>query len=266
MSRLGNPGSAKEPERQRGTIRLDDFHFSRILGLALLAAPRRRTSAPRQNASQIGDARAGLEGVSGARRTQPGRHRGAPLDCAPSRARWGIPSGRSTSINRFVAAQPQNVDALLGLGDALTTRPVPERRDVLSRAEALAADRPAILAAQGRLHRAAGRTTLALAYFERALALEPGNTEVSRAGDALRAERAHRLEGTYDFERFSTDDPDTHAGTIEVNARAGDVVAPVRRLSAPLRCRTTRIVGAAASSGARADGRCGPVRFSDRSR
>jgi YaiO family outer membrane protein len=137
----------------------------------------------------------------------------------------GHPRRAADVYESIVAAQPQNVDALLGLGEALTSASrLREGADALSRAEALAADRPAILTAQGRLHMAAGRTSLALAYFQRALALDPANAEARLGIESLRAERAHRIDGTYNFEHFSTDAPDTHAGAIEVNVRAADAV------------------------------------------
>jgi tetratricopeptide (TPR) repeat protein len=123
----------------------------------------------------------------------------------------------------IVATEPQNVEALTGLGLALTTAGrLREAADTLNRAESLAADRAAVLAAQGRLHRAAGRFTLALAYYDRALVIDGSNDEARMARDAMRAERAHRLQASYYFEHFNVDVPDTHAGTIEVNAHVND--------------------------------------------
>ena len=128
----------------------------------------------------------------------------------------------------IVSTNPQNVDALAGAGSELTgLEELDEASDFLSRAEALAADRPSVLAAQGRLHRVAGRLTLALAYYHRALALDASNAEVRDAYDAIRAERAHRVDATYLFEAFDDGDeglPDTQAGRIEVNARLNDMV------------------------------------------
>lgn len=124
-----------------------------------------------------------------------------------------------------VAAAPQNVEALVGLGGALTTvGQLADAADALNRAEAIAADQPAVLAAQGRLHRVSGRSTLALAYYQRALALDTGNQETRDAYDEVRAERAHRVEGTYYFEHFNLAVPDTHSGILELNARASDAV------------------------------------------
>jgi YaiO family outer membrane protein len=121
--------------------------------------------------------------------------------------------------------QPQHVDALIGLGNALVTLgQLDDAADALNRAEALAADRPALLTAQGRLHQAGNHTTLALAYFMRALALEPTNAEARAAADALRAARAHRVELDYTFQHLNADMDDAHVGSFEVNARVSDPV------------------------------------------
>jgi len=128
----------------------------------------------------------------------------------------------------ILAAQPQNLDALVGLGNSLVALGrLREAGDALSRAEAIAADRPAVLAAQGRLHQAANRTTLALAYYLRAIALDPSNADARQAADALRALRAHRLEIDYDFQRVTDSSDfvahdDAHVGTFDVNARVSD--------------------------------------------
>lgn len=135
----------------------------------------------------------------------------------------GNPARAVDVYESIVATDPNNVDALVGLGNALVAiRRLDAAGDALNRAEAIAADRPAVLAGQGRLHRIAGRTTLALAYYQRALALDPGNAEARDDYDDARAARAHRLGGTYYFESFDVDVPDTHAGYVELNARVTD--------------------------------------------
>ncbi len=202
------------------------FISAAILGVALLATPQ----APDQRAEAERLARSGaheqaLKAFQALAALNPDDIE-ARLWIARLHVQMGHPERAADVYQSVVATQPQNVEALLGLGEALTTAGrFREAADSLSRAEALAADRPAVLTAQGRLHRAAGRSTLALAYFERALALDPTNADVLMALDSLRAERAHRLEATYYFERFNTTDvPDTHSGTVEVNARAGDAL------------------------------------------
>ena len=201
-----------------------------ILSVVLLAAP--QAQAPDQRAEAERLARSGahaeaLKQFQALAALNPDDI-DARLWIARLHTQMGHPERAADVYQSIVAAQPQNVDALIGLGETLTLLSrFREGADALSRAEALAPDRPAILAAQGRLHRSAGRSTLALAYFERALALEPSNVEAQTALDSLRAERAHRLDASYYFERFdrdpdSTDVPDTHAGTVEINVRAGD--------------------------------------------
>ena len=199
------------------------FISAALLGVALLALPQ----APEQRAEAERLARAGahaeaLKQFQALAAANPDDIE-ARLWIARLHAWMGNPERATAVYQSIVATQPQNVDALIGVGEALTTSGrLGEAADALDRAEALAPDRPAVLTAQGRLHRIAGRPTLALAYYERALALEPGNTDARVAVDALRAARAHRVVATYDFERFSTEAPDTHAGTFELNGRVSD--------------------------------------------
>jgi YaiO family outer membrane protein len=140
-------------------------------------------------------------------------------------ALMGRPEHAEAVYRSILAVQPQHVDALIGLGNALVTLgELDDAADALNRAEALAADKPALLTAQGRLHQAGNHTTLALAYFMRALALDPGNAEARAAADALRAARAHRVELDYTFQHLNADMDDAHVGSFEVNARVSDPV------------------------------------------
>jgi YaiO family outer membrane protein len=140
-------------------------------------------------------------------------------------ALMGRPEHAEAVYRSILAVQPQHVDALIGLGNALVTLgQLDDAADALNRAEALAADRPALLTAQGRLHQAGNHTTLALAYFMRALALDPANAEARAAADALRAARAHRVELDYTFQHLNADMDDAHVGSFEVNARVSDPV------------------------------------------
>jgi YaiO family outer membrane protein len=135
----------------------------------------------------------------------------------------GHPERAVDVYQSIIATHPGHVDALTGLGSALTTMGrLNQAADALNRAESLAADQATVLGAQGRLHARAGRGTLATAYYERALALQPDNAALRADYELLRAHRAHRIEGAYYFEHFNSDAPNTHAGTIELNARVGD--------------------------------------------
>lgn len=157
----------------------------------------------------------------------------ARLWIARMHTKLGHPEHAADVYRSIVAIQPRNVDALVGLGNSLVAiGRLKDAGDALNRAEAVAADRPAVLTAQGRLHEAAGRTTLALAYYLRAIALEPGDGEARHAADALRAVRAHRLEIGYDFQRSSGSSgfvqdvtrEDAHVGTVELNGRVNDAL------------------------------------------
>lgn len=198
-----------------------------LLALSLVAAP--QAQAPDQRAEAERLARSGaharaLQQFQAIVTANPDDTE-ARLWIARLHGWMGHPERAIDVYRSIVAAAPQNVEALVGLGSELTTvGKLADAADALNRAEAIAADQPAVLAAQGRLHRVAGRSTLALAYYQRALALDIGNQETRDAYDAVRAMRAHRVEGTYYFEHFNVDVPDTHSGMLEVNARVSDSV------------------------------------------
>lgn len=132
--------------------------------------------------------------------------------------------GRAIAVYQsVVAANPQHVEALVGLGGSLLAEGrMREAADALNRAESLAAESAAVLAAQGRLHAGQGRSTLALAYFRRALTLDTSNATVRQEYDDLRAERAHRVELAYMLEHFDTGIPDPQAGFGAINAAVSD--------------------------------------------
>lgn len=123
----------------------------------------------------------------------------------------------------IVAAQPRNVDALVGLGQALMDAGRwTAAGDALNRAEALAADRTDVLAAQGRYHGANNRPTLGLAYYDRAILAAPSDDAIREEADWLRAARAHRVEAIYGFQGYDPSAGSMHSGTVTVNVRVND--------------------------------------------
>ncbi|SRR6266542_3326979 len=165
----------------------------------------------------------------------------ARLWIARMHGKLGHPEHAADVYRSLLSTQPQNLDALIGLGNSLITLGrLKEAGDALNRAEAIAADKPAVLTAQGRLHEAANRTTLALAYYLRAIALDPSNTDARQAADALRALRAHRLELDYDFQRSPRSSgflqdvtrEDAHVGTLDLNGRVNDALRVFARVQA----------------------------------
>src|SRR5262245_60326667 len=196
-----------------------------ILGVTLLTAPQaadQRAEAERM--AKSGNYAAALKQFQAIAAANPDDIE-ARLWIARLHAQMGHPEHAVDVYKSILAVQPQQLDALVGVGQSLVKLGrFAEASDALNRAEALAADRPSVLAAQGQLHQAANRTTLALAYYERALTLEPGNAEIQGMADALRAERGHRVEMDYDFQHLNTNVDDSHLGTFELNARAADAL------------------------------------------
>jgi tetratricopeptide (TPR) repeat protein len=197
-----------------------------ILGVTLLAppqAPDQRAEAERM--ANSGAYAAALKQFQALAAANPDDIE-ARVWIARLHARMAHPEHAVDVYRSILAVQPQHVDALIGLGSALLTLGrLKEAGDALNRAEALAADRPAVLTAQGRLHQAGNHNTLALAYYLRAIALDPANVDARAAADALRALRAHRIELDYDFQHMNAQQlEDAHVGTIEVNARVSDAV------------------------------------------
>jgi len=133
---------------------------------------------------------------------------------------------RSAAVyESIVASNPQQLDALLGLGDTqIAMGRLTDASDTLARAEALAAESAAVLAAQGRVHAALGHSDLALAYYNRSLTINSGDAAVRQQFLELRANRGHRLELGYVLEHFNSDIPDPQAGTGTLNARLSDSV------------------------------------------
>jgi tetratricopeptide (TPR) repeat protein len=139
--------------------------------------------------------------------------------------RMGQPRRAAAVFESIVAANNQDIEALSGLGVALVDAGEWTRAaDVLNRAERIAPGRIEVLTAQGRLHAANARPTLALAYYDRALASEPDNVEIQKLADSLRAIRAHRVTAGYNFQRFDPSIGDFNSGFISFNGRASDAL------------------------------------------
>ena len=137
--------------------------------------------------------------------------------------RMGHPRRAAGVFESILATDGKNVEALTGLGVALVDLGDWDgAEETLKQAESLAPDRIDVLTAQGRLHGAAGRATLALAYYGRALAADPDNAEVRALSDALRSARAHRATVRYNFQRFDPSIGSMNAGSVAINARVND--------------------------------------------
>jgi tetratricopeptide (TPR) repeat protein len=201
-----------------------------VMSAALMAAPQTAAgqppaAEPRAQAEQLarsGAYRAALERFQALAAANPD-----DVDARIWIARlhgWMGDDRRAVDVYQSVlATSPRHVEALVGAGDALIRLGrQKEAGDLLSRAETAAPDNAAVLAAQGRLHAAAGHADLAVAYYERALALDPGAAIAREELQAIRRERAHRLEFGYFFEHFNEDIPDPQAGFGSVDVRLNE--------------------------------------------
>ncbi|MGH8698278.1 MAG: tetratricopeptide repeat protein, partial [Burkholderiales bacterium] len=115
-----------------------------------------------------------------------------------------------------------NVDAMLGVASTLLERgEAEEALEILEIAEERAEQSAVLFVLLGRAHRLTGSDTLAIGYFERAVALEPTYDSRGRL-DMARLSYLHRIE-THGFsEQFSGATLDSRNGGVILNYRLSD--------------------------------------------
>lgn len=117
---------------------------------------------------------------------------------------------------------PANFEARLGLAATLLTLYESERAlEVLEPAEEQAPQDPIVLTLLARAHRQEGRTRRALDYYERAVAVDPGE-EYQAAAEAMRAAYAHRIETRGFSEQYNGSTPDSRSGEVLLNYRLSE--------------------------------------------
>ena len=155
--------------------------FSLLLAVSLaLSPPAQESPAPATpglqeaveaaNEGRDGEALAAFERVVS---TDPDNHE-ARLWIARLHARMGDHDLAEPVYRSVLLEDPDNIDAMLGVADALLRRDEPaEAIDVLEVAEGLAANSGEVLGVLGRAHLAADHPDQALAYLTRAVAVAP---------------------------------------------------------------------------------------------
>lgn len=134
----------------------------------------------------------------------------------------GHPDQAEVVYRSVLLEDPNNVEAILGLGEILIARNAArEALDVLERAEPLAPDDSEVLALLGRAHRETGETTRALAYMERAVAIEPSENH-RRLLEHTQMLHRHRIQATGFFEGFNDNIADTRSTDVTANIRLTD--------------------------------------------
>lgn len=117
---------------------------------------------------------------------------------------------------------PANLDAALGVAATLLAREeLEDAIELLEIAEQREPQNPVVLTLLGRAHRLAGRTALAIGYFERVAAAEPTQEHRLRLEDA-RLAYLHRIETRAFGEQFSGSTPDSRSGDLAINYRLTD--------------------------------------------
>ncbi len=169
---------------------------------------------------QDAEALAALQKIAAA---NPRDHQ-ARLWIARVHERMGHPDVAEAVYRSVVLEDPQNVEALVGVGVTLLAQDqVSASIDMLEHAEQLAPQDATVLTALGDAYQRAGRTERSIGYFERAAAIAP-TQERQFAIERARREHGHRLESqTYD-EQFNGSTPDTRGSDLVVNIRLSETL------------------------------------------
>ena len=134
----------------------------------------------------------------------------------------GHPDQAEPVYRSVLLEDPNNLEAMVGLAEILIARHAArEALAILERAEPLAPDDAAVLALLGQAHREAGETTRALAYMERAVAIQPSEDH-HRLLEQTRMFHRHRIEATGLFEDFNQSIADTAGANVTANIRLND--------------------------------------------
>jgi Tfp pilus assembly protein PilF len=146
----------------------------------------------------------------------------ARLAIARLHMRMGHPD-RAESVYQGVRLEDTtNLEAVLGVANARMAQWRSEDAlEALERAEELAPEDPRVLEALGRTHQQAGRSTLAVAYMERAVSLSPAPA-YRMSLERARAAHQNRLEISSFAEEFSGTTPSTASGDVAVNLHLSD--------------------------------------------
>jgi YaiO family outer membrane protein len=117
-----------------------------------------------------------------------------------------------------------SLEAVLGVADARVAQWRSEDAlEALERAEELAPENPRVLASLGRTHQEAGRSTLAVAYMQRAVTLSSAPV-YQMSLERARAAHQNRFEVRSFGEEFSGTTPRSGSGDVSLNLRLTDAV------------------------------------------
>jgi len=143
--------------------------------------------------------------------------------------RMGHPNLAEAVYHRIVVEDPQNVDAWVGLGNALLHQDrIVEALDALTRSEEIAPENPTVVGALANAYQLAGDDRRSISYRQRLVAMSPTKTNVMLLEDARRAYGHHLETQAYD-EDFTGPTQSTRASDIALNVRLSEVVRVIGR-------------------------------------
>jgi tetratricopeptide (TPR) repeat protein len=143
--------------------------------------------------------------------------------------RMGHPELAEPVYRSITVEDPDNVDALVGLGTALLHQDrVVEGLDVLRRAEEIAPENPNVVGALAAAYQLAGDDRQSISYRQRLVTMSPTRANVMLLEDARRA-YGHQIEAQAYDEDFSSPTPSTRVSDIAINYRVSDVVRVIGR-------------------------------------
>jgi len=143
--------------------------------------------------------------------------------------RMGHPELAEPVYRSITVEDPDNVDALVGLGTALLHQDrVVEGLDVLRRAEEIAPENPNVIGTLAAAYQLAGDDRQSISYRQRLVAMSPTRANMMLLEDARRA-YGHQIEAQAYDEDFSSPTPSTRVSDIAINYRVSDVVRVIGR-------------------------------------
>jgi YaiO family outer membrane protein len=143
--------------------------------------------------------------------------------------RMGHPELAEPVYRSITVEDPDNVDALVGLGTALLHQDrVVEGLDVLRRAEEIAPENPNVIGTLAAAYQLAGDDRQSISYRQRLVAMSPTRANMMLLEDARRA-HGHRIETQAYDEDFNGPTQSTRASDIAINYRLSEVVRVIGR-------------------------------------
>jgi YaiO family outer membrane protein len=143
--------------------------------------------------------------------------------------RLGRPAVAEAVYRSVLLEDPNNVDAMIGVGTTLLARHAnDEAIEVLGRAESLAPGNELVLSSLGRAYRESGDDVRAIRYYERVVAAAPTDQHRLSLEDVRRS-YLNRIEASGFSEDFNSNTANSSNGSVLVNLRVNDTLRVIGR-------------------------------------